>query len=185
MRKLTVFDNVSLDGYFTDAHADMTWAHRFDPEWASFSADNASGDGELLFGRVTYEMMLGFWPTAQAAKTMPVVAERMNNGRKVVFSRTLSEATWKNTRLLKGDLIAEVRKLKAEPGPGLVVLGSGSIAQQLAEARLVDKYQLVICPIALGAGRTLFQGLREKLELKLEKTRAFGNGNVVLWYAAA
>src|SRR5437868_2364897 len=130
MSRLVVFDNVSLDGYFVDAHGDMTWAHNEDAEWSAFAAENASGrGGVLLFGRVTYEMMAAWWPTAAARKAMPTVAEGMNAMAKVVFSRTLAKAsvTWANTRLVSRDLVGEVKKLKAARNKGLVVLGSGTL----------------------------------------------------------
>jgi dihydrofolate reductase len=81
----------------------MSWAHKQDPEWNESAASNASGNGALLFGGVTYEMMAGFWPTPAARETAPEVAEGMNSMPKVVFSRTLKKASWKNTTLLKGD----------------------------------------------------------------------------------
>jgi len=182
MRRLIAFEQVSLDGFFVDANGDMSWAHKRDPEWIEFADSNASGDGALLFGRVTYEMMASFWPTPAAMETMPVVAEGMNNMPKAVFSRTLEKASWKNTTLVKGDIVAEVRRMKREPGPGMAILGSGSIVSQLAPAALIDEFQIVVNPIVLGKGRTLFEGVKEKLGLKLIKTRAFGNGNVVLYY---
>lgn len=184
MRKLKVFDNVSLDGYFTDANSDMSWAHAMDPEFQAFVSENSSGDSELVFGRKTYDQMAGFWPTAQAAQMLPVVAKKMNGAKKVVFSRTLDEAKlWSGTRLAKGDLVEATRALKAESGPDLVILGSGSIVAQLTSAGLIDSYQLVVVPIVLGSGRTLFDGVTERPKLELEKTRSFSNGNVVLWYA--
>ena len=182
MRKLLVFNQITLDGYFTDAKGDMSWAHRQDPEWAQFTSENARGGGELLFGRVTYEMMASFWPTPEARALAPVVAETMNHAPKVVFSRSLERASWSNTKLVSGDLAAEVRKLKAAPGPGLVLMGSGSIVAQLAEARLIDEYQIAIHPIVLGQGRTLFESITNRFGLKLTKTRSFENGSVVLWY---
>jgi len=182
MRKLVVFNNVTLEGYFTDKNGDMSWAHKDDAEWNAFVADNASGGGMLLFGRITYELMASFWPTPFAAEQMPVVAEQMNNLPKVVFSRTLDKATWKNTKLVKGNLAAEVQKMKKESGPDMVILGSGSIVSQLAPEGLIDEYQVVVHPVVLGKGRTMFEGLKEKLVLKLTKTRAFGNGNVLLCY---
>jgi len=182
MRRLIAFEQVSLDGFFVDANGDMSWAHKQDPEWNEFAASNASGGGTLLFGRVTYEMMAGFWPTPAAMERAPVVAEGMNNMPKVVFSRTLEKASWKNTTLVKGDIVAEVRKMKKDPGPGMAILGSGSIVSQLARAGLIDELQIVVNPIVLGKGRTLFEGVKDKIALKLIKTRAFGNGNVVLCY---
>ena len=185
MRKVHVFDNVSLDGYFTDANNDMSWAHRQDEEWNAFAGGNASGDGELLFGRVTYEMMAAFWPTPQAAAMLPQVAAGMNRMRKSVFSRTLDSVSWQNTTLVKGDLVAEVEKMKRRPGPDLVIIGSGSIVSQLTEAGLIDEYQIVVNPLVLGKGRTLFETVQRKVGLTLTKTRAFKNGNVVLWYERA
>ena len=130
-------------------------------------------------------MMASYWPTPQAVKNAPVVAEGMNAMPKAVFSRTLQNAAWRNTTLVKGDLVTEVRKMKNGSGADLVILGSGSIVSQLAQARLIAEYQLVVSPVVLGQGRTLFEGVKEKLNLTLTKTRAFKNGNVVLWYRPA
>jgi dihydrofolate reductase len=185
MRSLIVFNHVSLDGYFVDKKGDMRWAHKQDPEWNEFVAGNARGGGVLLFGRVTYEMMATYWPTPMAAQNSPAVAERMNNLQKVVFSRTLDKASWNNTKLVKGDLATEVRKMKQEPGEGLVIMGSGTIVSQLAQEGLIDEFQIVVCPIVIGSGRTLFEGVKEKLSLKLTKSRTFGNGNVYTCYQPA
>jgi dihydrofolate reductase len=181
MRKLTVFNNVTLDGYFTDANGDMSWAYNksSDPEWDAFVAGNAKGGGVLLFGRITYEMMAGYWPTPMAAESYPVVAERMNNGQKIVVSNTLDKASWKNTKLIKGNLTAEIQKLKNEPGENITILGSGTIVSQLAKEGLIDAYQLVVNPVIIGKGRTMFDS---SLSLKLTQTRAFVNGNVLLSY---
>jgi dihydrofolate reductase len=183
MRTLRVFESISIDGYFTDASGDMSWAHRGsdDPEFAAFVAGNASSGGELLFGRKTYDMMAAFWPTPMAAAQMPEVARGMNATKKYVASRSLREVSWANTALLDGDLAAAVRALKATPGPSVTILGSGSVAAQLGAAGLVDEYQLVILPIALGGGRAVFT---ERRALRRTAHRAFANGNVVVTYAA-
>lgn len=112
---------------------------------------------------------------------MPEVAKPMNAMPKVVFSRTLDKASWNNTAVEK-DLIGGVKKLKSMPGPDMVILGSGSIVAQLAQEKLIDSFQLVINPLALGAGKTLFGGVKDNVELKLAQTRQFQNGNLVLWY---
>jgi len=184
MRKLVVFNHVSLDGYFVDINGDMSWAKadHNDPEWGAFVAENASGEGPLLFGRITYELMMRYWPTPMASTNDPALAERMNKLPKVVFSRTLAEASWNNTRLVKSDMVGEIRKMKQEPGEGMAILGSGSIVSQLAQHGLVDDYQVVVNPVVLGRGRTMFDGVKEKLGLKLTKTRSFRNGNVYLGY---
>jgi dihydrofolate reductase len=185
MRSLIVFNHVSLDGYFVDKKGDMRWAHTQDPEWNEFVAGNARGGGVLLFGRVTYEMMASYWPTPMAAQNSPAVAERMNNLQKVVFSRTLDKASWNNTKLVKGDLATEVRKLKQQSDEGLVIMGSGTIVSQLAQEGLIDEFEIVVCPIVIGSGRTLFEGVKEKMNLKLTKSRTFGNGNVYTCYEPA
>lgn len=187
MRRLTMFETISLDGYFTDAAGDMSWAHAAadDAEWNDFVAGNASGGGVLLFGRVTYQMMASFWPTAMAAERMPVVAKRMNEMPKVVFSRTLEQVSWRNTTLVKDDLVSTVRRMKQESGDDMAILGSGTLVAQLADARLIDEYQLVVAPVLLGAGRTPFEGLTGRLSLTRTQSRAFANGNVVLYYQPA
>jgi dihydrofolate reductase len=185
VRKLIVFNHTSLDGYFVDANSDMSFAHNQnqDAEWEEFVNGNARGEGVLLFGRITYEIMAGFWPTPFAAETMPVVAERMNHLPKVVFSRTLDKASWCNTTLVKGSMLDPVRKMKTEPGDDMVILGSGNIVSQLAQHDLIDEYQIVVNPVILGQGRTMFENIKEKIPLKLTKTRSFSNGNVLLCYA--
>jgi dihydrofolate reductase len=185
MRKVVVFNMVSLDGYFVDGRGDMSWAHKNDEEWNTFVSGNASGNGVLLFGRVTYDMMASYWPSPMALKNSPAVAKGMNEMPKIVFSRTLDKVTWNNTKLLKGDLATEVRKLKRESGPDMVILGSGSIVSQLAEENLIDEYQLATNPIVLGKGRTLFEGVTKKLNLKLTQSRTFGNGTVFVCYQPA
>jgi dihydrofolate reductase len=185
MRQLRSFTSISLDGFFTDARNDMSWAHKHDDEWNAFTSSNAGGNGALLYGRVTYEMMKAFWPTPQAAQMLPEVAKAMNAMPKYVVSRTLDVADWQNTTVLRGDLVAEVQSLKASDGPDLVILGSGSLVSQLTEARLIDGYQLVLCPVVLGRGRTPFQTVPDPRTLTLKNTKSFKNGNVVLWYEPA
>jgi dihydrofolate reductase len=184
MRKLRVFNGITMDGYFTDPEGGMSWAHDHqDAEWEAFSAENArGGDVAFLFGRKTYDMMKSYWPTPQARETAPEVAKAMNSRKKMVFSRTLTEATWNNTEFLKGDPVTEVRRLKQEGGPDLLIFGSGTIVAPLAQAGLIDEYELVLNPRAIGRGRTMFDGVKEMLSFKLTKARPFKNGNVVLWY---
>jgi dihydrofolate reductase len=184
MRKLIAFNSVTLDGYFSGENGDISWAHENsqDPEWNAFVEENAKGEGMLLFGRITYEMMAGYWTTPAASKDNPVVAKGMNNMPKVVFSRTMDNASWKNTKLVKGDIAAEVRRMKKEPGPDIAILGSGSIISQLTQHRLIDEYHVVVVPVIIGKGRTMFEGVTDKLTLKRTKTRAFRNGNVFVCY---
>lgn len=183
-RQLSAFMHVNLDGYCCDPRGDMSFEHKppDDAEWQEFVAENAAGGGVLVFGRTTYDMMAAWWPTPAAAKAMPEVAAQMNALPKIVFSRTLTSADWNNTTLIKNDLVGTIRRMKAEPGPDMAILGSGSVVTQLA-AGLIDTIQIVVNPVALGAGNSFLAGLRQPLKLTLTHARTFGNGSVVLWYA--
>jgi dihydrofolate reductase len=184
MRRLIAFNNLSLDGFFTDRNSDINWVRK-DAETAAFAAEKARAGDTLLFGRKTYELMAGFWPTPVAVKSDSVMAELMNASPKVVFSRTLDKASWSNTELVKDDLPDAVRKMKQRPGNQMAILGSGSIVAQLAAHGLIDEYQVMVNPVVLGRGRTMFDGIKEKLTLRLIKTRVFNNGNVLLCYEPA
>jgi dihydrofolate reductase len=130
-------------------------------------------------------MMASFWPTPQALEVLPVVAKQMNSLPKVVFSRTMDHASWNNTTLVKDGLVAEVQRLKQETGPDMVIMGSGSIVSQVAQAGLVDEFQIIFNAVALGGGKTMFEGMKDRLPLKLTRTRTFKNGNVMLCYEPA
>jgi dihydrofolate reductase len=183
-RRLSAFIQVSLDGYFCTVDGDMSFAHKDadDREWQEFVDGNASGGGMLVFGRTTYEMMAGWWPTPAAAAAMPEVAKQMNGLPKLVFSRTLESADWSNTTLIREDAARAMRRIKSEPGPDMTILGSGSLVTRLAAAGLIDTLQVVVNPVALGAGRAIFDGLPAPLQLGFAGSRAFANGSVVLRY---
>jgi dihydrofolate reductase len=173
-----------LDGYFAGQGGDISW-HNVDAEFQELANAASNSGNTLLFGRVTYELMTGYWPTPEAIKNDPVVARGMNSATKIVFSRTLNKVDWNNTRLVKTDMLSEIRKLKQESGKDLTVLGSGSIVSQLAQERLIDEYQILLNPVVIGRGKTMFEGVKDRFSLKLTKTRVFGNGNVLLSYALA
>jgi len=185
-RSLAVFESVSVDGYFTDASNDMSWAYdgATDPEFAEFTAKNAEGGGALVFGRVTYQMMASWWPTPAAAQAMPEVAAGMNAMPKIVFSSSLERADWSGTTLIRTDPVAAMRKLKATAGPDMVILGSGKLVAALAGAGLVDEFQLVTVPLVLGAGRTIFDGIDGPRPMRLVEERTFRNGRIFARYAA-
>ena len=140
------------------------------------------GESVLVFGRVTYDIMAAWWPSAAAAKAMPEVANGMNRAPKYVFSRSVETVGWSNTTLLKEDPATAIARLKAIPGPDMTVLGSGSIVAQLTEARLIDELQLMMCPVMLGAGKSLFSGVTGKPWWTLSQSRTFKNGRVFLAY---
>jgi len=181
MRKISVFNFVTLNGYYKGPKGDISW-HRHGAEENEYAAKNLKSGGTLLFGRVTYEMMASYWPTPIAIKNDPIVAEGMNNADKIVFSRTLKKVEWNNTRLVKHNIEEELKKMKQMPGKDMTLLGSGSILTQFAEQGLIDEYQIMVDPIVIGNGTPIFKDIKNKLDLKLTMTRTFTSGVVLLCY---
>ena len=181
MRKLSVFNFMSIDGYCKLANDDISW-NKHGAEEAAFSEENLKLGNILVFGRKTYQLMETFWTTEEAFKSLPVVAEGMNKAQKIVFSNTLNDVTWANTTLVKTKPEDEIIRLKSEAQKDMTILGSGSLVTQLAQARLIDEYQLMIYPVALGSGISIFNGLRDNLNLKLTDTRVFKSGTILLTY---
>ena len=185
MRRVTVFNFVTLNGFFEAPQRDISWAH--DTADNEFAAETLkSGEGNtLLFGRVTYELMASYWPTPGAIKSDPIVAQGMNKANKIVFSRTLKKVGWDNTTVVSDNLEEEIRKMKQMSGKDMTVLGSGSIVTQLAQQGLIDEFQIMVHPVALGDGTPMFKGMKHRLNLKLTTTRSFESGSVLLCYQLA
>jgi dihydrofolate reductase len=179
MGKLTAFNFLTLDGYYKDANNDISW-HQHGAEENEYSANSLKADSILLFGRTTFEMMRSFWPTPMALETNPVVAKGMNSAEKIVFSHTLKNAGWDNTRIVSNDMAGEVKKLKQTSAKDMAILGSGTIITQLAEEGLIDSYQLMFDPVAIGNGTPVFKNIKHQLNLKLTDTRVFKQSGVVL-----
>jgi dihydrofolate reductase len=190
MPRLTVFNFMSLDGRYADPGGDTSW-HAHDPRGEggragnAFAVENLRAGATLLLGRVTYQLMAGFWPTPAGKQHLPELAAAMNAAPKIVFSRTLEKADWTNTTLVKKDAVEAVRRLKRSHTTDLAVLGSASLLRQLADAGLIDEYQLMVDPLLLGAGRSVFEGLRDQRPLGLKSTRVLPGGSVVLSYTPA
>jgi dihydrofolate reductase len=185
MRTIAVLNRVSIDGFFAGPNGEMDW---FIPD---AEVDRAWHEGRqadtLLCGRVTYQLFEGHWPKVGADPNAPkearIIADEMDQLTKVVFSRTLKEVTWKNTRLVHDDVVGEARKLKQGPGAGIMIFGSGTIVQQLADQALIDEYLLTVTPVILGSGKPLFKDV-SKLNLELSEARGFKSGNVLLHYTS-
>lgn len=159
MRKLNAFTFLTRNGFYKGVDEDTSW-HQHGEEEGKYSEESLQANNILLFGRTTYEMMCSFWPTPMAAEMFPEVAVGMNRAEKIVFSNTLKGTQWVNTTLMNGDRVNHVKKLKATEGRQLTILGSGSIVRQLSEAGLVDSYQVLIDPVILGHGSTIFEGMQ-------------------------
>ncbi len=181
MRKLASFTFITLNGFFEGMPGDISW-HRHGAEENQYAVQALKGEGVLLFGRVTYEMMASYWPTPMALQNDPDVAKGMNRAEKIVFSRTLKKADWANTKVVKGNIVDEIQRMKKTDGPGMVILGSGSIVAQFATEGLIDEFQIMLDPVALGQGNTLFKNIKGKLDLELTGTKAFKSGVVLLSY---
>ena len=181
MRKLTVFNFITLNGFYKGKNEDISW-HKHGDEESAFAAEGSKSGSVLLFGRVTYQMMENYWPTQMAKQNSPDVAEGMNQSEKVVFSRTLKSTNWDNSRIVRTNPVEEVKRMKKENGSDLTVLGSGTIVTQLAENNLIDTYMLMVDPVVLGEGTPIFHGIKRQPDLKLIDTRKFKSGVVLLTY---
>jgi dihydrofolate reductase len=181
MRKLNMFNFVTLNGFYKGPGEDTSW-HNHGGEESEYSAEALKAENILLFGRRTYEMMASFWPSPMAHEMFTEVAVRMNQSEKIVFSSTMKKAEWNNTRVIKNNLVNEVTQLKQAKGKDMTILGSGSIVTQLAEAGLIDSYQIMIDPIAIGDGTPIFKNIKTPLSLKLEDSRVFKSGILLLSY---
>lgn len=181
MAKLSVYNFVSLDGYYKSIDGDISW-HTHGEEEHEFSIEQLSKDHILMFGRVTYELMADLWPTKEAVAMAPIVAKGMNDAEKIVFSRTMGRADWNNTRIIKDNMIAEVELLKRTSPKDMTILGSGNVLTQLADAGLIDEYQIMIDPKLIGDGVSMFKGLTKHIPLQLVDTKVFKSGIVLLRY---
>ena len=181
MRKIFFQRMISVDGFFEGPNRELDW-HVVDKDFVNYAIDLLNSVDTLLFGRVTYQMMAEYWPTPSAIEDDPIVAERMNFLPKIVFSPTLEKAEWQNSMLVKGNIAEEVTKLKHQPGKDMAIFGSSDLAVALTKLGLIDEYRIIVNPVVLGDGKTLFKGLNERLKLKLIETKTFSSGTVLLCY---
>jgi dihydrofolate reductase len=183
MSKLVLMMGVSLDGLVARPGAYGAGDWGLPPEDPDLTARKLAWIGEAgahLMGRVTYQEMAGFWPTSDHEYAKP-----MNDLPKVVFSTTLTEASWPQSTIASGDLADEIGALKRQPGKDLIAWGGAAFAQSLNKLGLVDEYRLVHQPVALGEGFSLFAGLAAPLVLDLIEARPYGDGSVLQVYRPA
>jgi dihydrofolate reductase len=183
MGKLIYSMSVSLDGFVETPSRSLDWVV-VDEELHSFFNDQARAMSASLYGRRMYELMVGYWPTAENdPSTSPAEREFARIWKdlpRVVFSRTL-ERVGPGSRLVRDDAAQEVARLKARPGFDMDV-GGPTLASTLIRARLVDEYRLFVHPVVLGAGTPFFPALEDRITLKLLETRTFASGVVYLRY---
>ena len=184
MRKILAFLVVTVDGYYEGPGGEFDWPV-VDEEFNEFGLQQLEEVDTLLFGRVTYEGMASYWPTPAAEQDDPRVAARMNTLSKLVVSRTLDRADWANTRIVKDDVAAELTRLKQQPGKDIAVFGSSDLVVSLLGMGLVDELRIMVHPVVLGAGKSLFRTAPERLHLQLVEARPFRSGSVLLTYRPA
>lgn len=186
MRKLVYSTSLSLDGYIDASAGDPSWVIP-DEELHRHFNDVEREIDTLLYGRRMYELMVEYWPTADQDPSAPSIileyARLWKPVHKVVFSSTLQTVEW-NSRLVRGDPVAEVASLKAEAGKNLGV-GGLTLASTLASAGLIDEYRLYYVPIFLGSGKAAFSQIQNRVRLKPVETRTFSSGTVLLRLQAA
>jgi len=195
-RKIVVFDRLSADGYFSAADGALDWAVP-DADLDRGAAGKLGDSDTMLFGRRTYDMFESFWPhvlkdpatapdphnPGRHTPEMRSLAEWINAAKKIVFSKTRGEVSWTNSELRRDIVPREIEALKAQPGKTIMLFGSGSVVSRLSELGLIDEYQLVVCPVLLGGGRSLVSGMAGRVSLELLEARPFPSGNVMLRFA--
>ena len=183
MRKIILMMSVSVDGFIEGPDRQIDW-HMVDDELHNHFNEQLRTMGAFLDGRVTYELMAEFWPTADSdpSSTGPVAefAGIWRDMPKIVFSRTLEQADW-NTTVVRDVVAEEVMELKAQPG-GDLALGGADLAAAFMRHDLIDEYRLYVHPIVIGQGKPMFQRSDARISLGLAETRTFGNGVVLLRY---
>ncbi len=186
MGKLIYSMSVSLDGFVETPSRSLDWV-LVDDELHAFFNDEAREMSAFIYGRRMYDLMTGYWPTAEsdpaATPAMVEFARIWRDKPKIVLSTALGQVDW-NSRLVRGDATREVARLKAQPGYDMSV-GGPTTASALLRAGLIDEVRVFVQPVILGAGTPFFPALEDRIELRLLETRTFGSGVVYLRYATA
>jgi dihydrofolate reductase len=185
MRKLISFMHISLDGFVAGPNGEMNWITVNEDIFDHIGKRISEGD-TALYGRTTYEMMEGYWPTAGdepgASKHDIEHSKWYKNVRKVVLSTTMKDTGLTNTKIISNNLVNEINELKQQPGSDILVFGSPTATHSLIEQHLIDGYWLFVNPVILGHGVPLFTGIKDKTKLQLLTTHQFASGVTELSY---
>jgi dihydrofolate reductase len=187
MRKVILFMHVSLDGYVCGPQDELDWATMTDDKIGEFLIPDLQKTVDtMLVGRKLYQGFEQYWPSVpENPKSPPEMVEFahwMADTPKVVFSNTLKEVKWKNSRLANTDPSVTVQKMKQEPGGDMVIFGGAALAAHFVKNNLIDEYRIKLEPIVLGKGKSLFRDVTERVKLNLIKSKAFDSGVVGLYY---
>lgn len=170
--------NMSLDGFMEEPDGSLTrTAEIDDPDFQKYASEMLSTIGGFIIGRKTYELFVGYWPTATGPD-----AEILNRLPKLVFSRTLTETDWNNSRIANGDMTAQIQKFREECGGDVAVFGSAELAGSMMGLGLVDEYRIIVTPFILGDGKAAFKKGRDA-ELKLDRAETWSSGAIALTYS--
>lgn len=187
MRKLVLFLHASLDGFVEGPNGamDIGWI-AYDADLANHAKEVLSTADTVIWGRATYQMMHGYWPSIlsnpEASEHERNHAVWIEKTEKIVFSTTLDKVEWNNSRLVKDHVEEEINKLKQQRGKDMVILGSPRFAHYLMQLNLIDEYKITISPVLIGNGLPLFEGGSEKTNLKLIENKTFASGAIGLHY---
>lgn len=185
MRKLTLFMHASLDGFAAGPHGEMDWI-AINEEMFDYVERRTSQADTALYGRVTYQMMESYWPTAAdqpgATKHDIQHSRWYKQAKKVVLSRSMKGANLPNTRIVSDDAAGVIKGLKEELGSEILIFGSPTASHALMAAGLIDSYWLFVNPVLLGRGIPVFEGIKDQAELKLGESKVFPSGVVALQY---
>lgn len=185
MRKLVLFMHLSFDGFAADSNHGLDFL-TYDEELVQYADELVKTVGSPVYGRTTYQLMESYWPTVlkkpDANKQALKHAQWVENVPKIVFSTTLNEVTWNNTRLIKDNVAEEVKKLKQQPGKDLVIFGSPGLSATFMKLGLIDEYKLTVHPIILGDGISMFKNNTTKSKLKLIDSKKMKSGVITLHY---
>jgi dihydrofolate reductase len=186
MRKLVLFMHLSLDGFAADANRGLSWIS-YDSELQQYADGIVSTVGSPVYGRVTYELMAGYWPGVladpNASQHSRAHAQWVDKATKIVFSKTMKKADWNNTIVINDNIAGEINNLKQQPGKDLVIFGSPGLSHSFMELDLIDEYQLTLNPVLLGNGIAAYENIKNKTNLKLVKATPLKSGVVGLHYA--
>lgn len=187
MRKIVVFNMMSVDGYFAGTDANIDW-HVTDSEFDRWALETMKEFDTILFGRVTYQLFENYWPDTlndkSTSKENQLTAQAINDMQKIVFSTTLKMVDWNQSKLIKYITAEEIKKLKQQQGKNIVIYGSGTIVRALAKLGAIDEYRFMVNPVILGRGRSLFEG-DGQVKLELLDTKKFKSGSVLVMYRPA
>ena len=183
MRKIILFINVSVDGFFEGPNRELDWSAPGDEVLSHFN-EALAPMGAFLYGRAVYELLAEYWPTVDTSpeNTGPVAdyARIWTNMPKIVFSKTLERVDW-NSTIKREVVVEEINALKAEPG-GDLSIGGSDLAATFIEHDLIDEYRIYVHPVVIGRGNPMFKPSDAKIDLQLVETKTFGNGVVLLRY---